>query len=387
MAKKAEQVEHLIIGADLGNYSTEIKGEDFVHTQITSIAFSPNVFPKTDEAREKAVKKIMSNLKVHVRSEDNNINNYYFVGDASINSGSEIEVMDIKSGKKADHKIPLVMLLAMIAGNQVQRVFENDKDCDETAIEVSLGTAIPASEFTPENAEVLEKRILGTHYVTVYYADTKCLVKITFKNAKVTEEGRTAMLHISKTAILDKEAFNEYTDKYNEAIQLTDDTYTLHYDIGNGTIEATYMKGLTPINSDGKRAGVGIAILKAVEVYNKEMDMEINRQEFVEILMSNTPAAVVAKRCLHTPLMLQIEKIMGIIDSTFKELSKGKVHYIFVHGGGAIILKEWIIDKLYDYAHSKHVKLVYMKKEHSPHLNSNGCYELAVRLYGAKVGA
>ncbi|WP_230379643.1 hypothetical protein, partial [Microbacterium sp. ZXX196] len=84
---------------------------------------------------------------------------------------------------------------------------------ESLSMEIQSATAIPSSEYTRQNAKILEDRFKNKHIVTLYIGDSQVLVSIKFTDCKVTEEGKTSMLAFLNS---DEDILKDYNETYKE---------------------------------------------------------------------------------------------------------------------------------------------------------------------------
>lgn len=108
------------------------------------------------------------------------------MGERAIRSGEDLQNLNIKSNRgKHKQDTTIMTTVSAIACRSVQDMFKDQNSLEEgTNIEanVSMVTALPASEWTKEKAKQLSERFTNSsHHVTVTVGDLRVYVTLKFE--------------------------------------------------------------------------------------------------------------------------------------------------------------------------------------------------------------
>src|SRR5699024_9853998 len=229
----------------------------------------------TEDDEEKSVANLLDELFVNISSNAIKSNGTYFVGKrANRTAGSDVRNINIAVGRKATHDIPVIMTLSMLSARAIQMHYQEHQEVPSTLeLNIDMVTAIPASEYSKEKSERLQKRFVDNdHYVVVYVGDKTVTVKLSFQFAKVTQEGVPALYAFLEA---DNKILENYASIYpDDSLKPKDmkDKKLFHIDIGDGTTEYIYTEGLNPVMDacSGELQGVGHAKERAKGVLQKQ---------------------------------------------------------------------------------------------------------------------
>lgn len=381
-----------LTGIDIGNAKTEVafleNGIIKTVRQPSVISFTTELNTATEMDEKHLVNTLLDNLLVQVVSKGLEQNGLYFVGKKALNSNGLVRNMNIDLSNKSENDIPLITSLSMIAAIGIQKEYETKNSLPKKlTINVDMGTALPSSEYSdPKTAKLLHSRFSGEHDVTIYIGEELVKVTINIVNVKVTEEGRTAMLAFLNS---DPSILRHYNETYGTKATPADfsEARSLHSDIGDGTSEFVYTEGYYPVpnSSQGLGIGVGHATETAINSYRKaNKSGVISRQEFVLLLDMNSQKGNLAREKMDMAKINQAMIISDTIQASFAKLTGSNADYFFVHGGGSIVFKELLYDKLIKLAEASRGQVVWIPEEFATHMNSLGCFYLAESMFGNK---
>jgi len=389
--KKSVLEVELTAGVDCGNYETEVaffnNGQIQYNNQPTVIRYTNMKHPETERSVEEIMSNFFDNLTIYYKSNNKLINSfgYYYIGKAALENKTVgiPQNMEITSGNKSSSDIPVLMATTMIAATALKNNYDNTHELPEQLnVKASISTAIPSSEYRVERARQMEERLKGVHYIDFYIGNKIVRVVLELGFVKCTEEGKTAMLAFLS---YDDEVLKEYNEEYSENATVSDfkNQFTFHVDIGDGTSEFIAIKGVNPTGSIGVRAGVGHATMDAIADYKEQlsgMTGEITRQYFMELLRGNTGRTGKAKECFEKAVIGQAQYLLSLIRNNYATLTQGEALYIFVHGGGSCVFKNYIYRDLCKFAEQVQAKVVYIPCTHATHMNSTGNLRLVEML-------
>ncbi|MFA1782382.1 hypothetical protein ACDX77_19095 [Bacillus velezensis] len=381
------------VAADIGNSTTKMIVEDELFSQpsvIRRLMKNPQV---TETDLKKNVTNLDENLTVHITSAaiKGTANGLYVIGRKAITTDlDKVQNMNIKLGNKHKHDLPVIMILSMIARKIIKDEFDEKGELAESySTTCELSSAIPASEFSFEKAEILEKRFVAhKHTVIVHLGEKLVTVVLNFKKAKVTQEGVPAIFALLSEDETILEEFNNLYKKKdeddliqdNEEITKPSDLKKMkifHVDIGDGTTEYIYTNGVNPILDacSGEKRGVGHATEEATVLLNENLNglMKINRQSFMSIVADNT-------HNLHAEAKGALDIAKGsqanfILEDTIEKVSNktgNNVDIVVVYGGGSIQFRKYLFDDLKEFADQIKTKLLWIPEKNAVDLNVRG---------------
>src|SRR5690625_1276695 len=184
----------LVVGNDIGNSETKTIVNDVLIKQpsvIKRLLKKPD-FTEVDD--RKNVVNLLDELVVNVSSNATKRDGLYFVGKRANATADNVENINIKLGNKHKHDIPVIMTLSMLSARAIQLHFQQKNEVPSSLeLDIDMITAIPASEFSKEKAEQLQKRFTDhEHIATVYVGGKAGMVKLKSNVVRVTQEGRPA---------------------------------------------------------------------------------------------------------------------------------------------------------------------------------------------------
>lgn len=369
------------LATDVGNstskniifsYTTGKKMAMKLKSVIAPVLVLPT-FSEDDEAQ--SVANLTNNLVVHITSPSVPVG-LYAVGEKAIKTPNNRN-MNIRTGAKHKHDIPVIMPLSTIAAKAVQDHYAAKQTLpDELDVTANYSSAIPAREFTPEIARALEARLKGNHIVIVYATSKPIKVNVNFEGVKVTQEGIPAVYAIVEGG---DTLLSEYHKKYN-AITVNKDyakKKLLLVDIGDGTTEFVYFTNGKPDTdlSDGARYGVGHAATAAKKLFDEltKTNINMNRQQYMDAVLDTTHHYhKEAKHALEMANIQQAQAIAEFVQDMFLDKLAGNVDEIVVLGGGAATFKNSLQSLLYDFAEEVGSKVLWIPEKFAPSLNAIG---------------
>lgn len=380
----------LCVGIDIGNAKTEIafRSEEQLSLvrQPSVISYLPRTPEPNDQSLEQIMKNLIDNLIVNISSPAIKRNGDYYVGKKAMQHDGIKTNMLISLGGKATHDLPIITSLTIIAATALRKYFEKEGKLPESSLSINLkmATAIPSSEYSRQNAKILEDRFKNKHIVTLYIGGYQVLTSINVTDCKVTEEGRTAMLAFLNS---DNEILKDFNEIYGENKIPMDfmNARTLHTDIGDGTSEFVVIDGANPVQglSKGKRLGVGHASDLAIKLLREQINIsdKFTRQQLQEWLKRDSEKGQLARSLMKEATYGQAQSILEEIELSYQELASSDIDYVFVHGGGSITFKEELLDELMSFAENNRIKVVWIPEKYATTMQSRGTFYLAESLY------
>lgn len=369
----------LVVANDIGNSETKMIVNDTLIKQpsvVKRLLSKPNVM---ETNVEKNIANLLDELIVHVTSNAMKRSGLYFIGKRANMTADKVENMNIKLGNKSKHDIPVLMTLSMLAARSVQLAYQENQELPSSiSVDVSMTTAIPASEYSADQARYLEGRFTSNdHVVIVYVGETPVTVTLHFQTVKVTQEGVPALY-----ALLESE--NEILKNYNEHYQKQAvpkdfaNKRILHVDIGDGTTEYIYTVGMNPVTDvcSGEKRGVGHATEEATQLLKEEVGgfLNLNRQQFMNIFRDPSHHLHdLAVRFMQEARYSQAQRILEDIQEKYSDIA-GNVDVIAVYGGGSIQFKEELYEELLDFANTVHCEVLWIPEKYAVDMNVNGLH-------------
>lgn len=378
----------LVVGNDIGNSETKTIVNDVLIKQpsvIKRLLKKPD-FTEVDD--RKNVINLLDELVVNVSSGALRRDGLYFVGKRANLSADNVENINIKLGNKHRNDIPIIMTLSMLSARAIQLHYQKENEVPSLIdLDVDMITAIPASEYSKEKAEQLQKRFLDhEHIVTVYVGGKSVTVKLNFNFVKVTQEGVPALYAFLES---DEDILNDYRKIYPDdelEPKGLKDKKILHVDIGDGTTEYIYTIGLNPVVDacSGERRGVGHATEEATKLIKDEVGgyLDINRQQFIEMYRDETNNLHdLAKQFMSEARFLQSNQIIEDVEEKYISNTAGNVDIIAVYGGGSIQFKPELYDSLLEFAETVKCKLLWVPENYAVDMNVNGMMVLIEKVF------
>ncbi|MEJ9222339.1 ParM/StbA family protein, partial [Paenibacillus glucanolyticus] len=349
----------LVVANDIGNSETKMIVNDTLIKQpsvVKRLLSKPNVM---ETNVEKNIANLLDELIVHVTSNAIKRSGLYFIGKRANMTADKVENMNIKLGNKSKHDIPVLMTLSMLAARSVQLAYQENQELPSSiSVDVSMTTAIPASEYSADQARYLEGRFTSNdHVVIVYVGETPVTVTLHFQTVKVTQEGIPALYALLES---ENEILKNYNEHYKKQAVPKDfaNKRILHVDIGDGTTEYIYTVGMNPVTDvcSGEKRGVGHATEEATQLLKEEVGgfLNLNRQQFMDIFRDPSHNLHdLAVRFMQEARYSQAQRILEDIQEKYSDIA-GNVDVIAVYGGGSIQFKEELYEELLDFANTVH---------------------------------
>ncbi|MGG6439814.1 ParM/StbA family protein [Saccharococcus caldoxylosilyticus] len=369
----------LVVANDIGNSETKMIVNDTLIKQpsvVKRLLSKPNVM---ETNVEKNIANLLDELIVHVTSNAIKRSGLYFIGKRANMTADKVENMNIKLGNKSKHDIPVLMTLSMLAARSVQLAYQENQELPSSiSVDVSMTTAIPASEYSADQARYLEGRFTSNdHVVIVYVGETPVTVTLHFQTVKVTQEGIPALYALLES---ENEILKNYNEHYKKQAVPKDfaNKRILHVDIGDGTTEYVYTVGMNPVTDvcSGEKRGVGHATEEATQLLKEEVGgfLNLNRQQFMDIFRDPSHHLHdLAVRFMQEARYSQAQRILEDIQEKYSDIA-GNVDVIAVYGGGSIQFKEELYEELLDFANTVHCEVLWIPEKYAVDMNVNGLH-------------
>ncbi|MDQ0273847.1 plasmid segregation protein ParM [Cytobacillus purgationiresistens] len=286
-------------------------------------------------------KDLINNIDVTIDSKAVTFNSQrYVIGEKVLNDNLQAVELEKKSDKSKD-EIPVIVTLAGLAIDAMKREYDKDK------IEVTydLSVALPVSTISQANAKANSDRFMGTHEVTFHHPsgrNVKVIIKIDY--CKCLPEGAAAAWGV----VFDETGkVIERKVEVGETIIKVDfqNKTLLHFDIGAGTTEVVVTEGVkfNPKVSSGLNYGVKQTILEIIKRWNRKYPLKSidSMAEFNEIYFDSEHARHnLLKNESQTGMLQLAQQISSVIIDKIDDLKDDP--YVFIYGGGAAVLKDYL---------------------------------------------
>ncbi len=368
---KEENVVKVV--ADLGNSNLKMYVGETFFFQPTMVKFHYKKPVVQKKSLDTTIDTLHDNLHFQIHSNALDLSGIYSAGMAALKQ-HDCQNMNIEEGETKDQSdIPFILLPVYTAVNQLQDYYkEKNKLPELLKINVELCTALPASQFHNKNVKNLKNKLVSNrHLVTLFINDELVQAHVTFTKVEVTSEGVPPMILLATTK--NKEIFNDYKKLYQKDFDISkfQKVKSVHSDIGEGTHELIVSEGLDPLFTEcsGTRRGVGHAVQKAIELYSDEKGIELTRQEFINILQGDSIKKKTISSLLERTKIEEASKILGEIK---RKCLRNNPELLVVYGGGSIVFKKHLYQKLVDFCADTEMELLWIPEEYAINMNING---------------
>lgn len=391
----------LEVGNDNGNSEHDLVINGVVIQQPNVLAKVRNL-PMLDEMNtDHVAKNIHDNLMATVVSPSVSPG-IYFVGNYALRSGAHVRNIEVGvNNNKLNSDLIVVNTLAHIAGFAVNQAYSQKNNLAEIEllVKVDMTTALPVTQYTKGNANAFSEKFLkDKHTVKVHVGPITVSVDILFEYVKVLPESVPATFELQHMSFIKKteNQLSEIEKKHNknvkelfeelntdEQAEIIDGNYfkgkkILHVSIGEGTTEypLTHDIEFDPNFIRGSNNGVGLAIDESLDEFQKRSTLlSYSRQDYSEVLKDPS----------HKYFSLASEIISGYLEDESVEIlkrtknevqrAKNDVDIIVIYGGGSILMRGNLRDKLQDVCKNADIRLFYVPEKFAVTLEAKGMYE------------
>lgn len=388
------------VGNDNGNSEHDLIIDGVLITQ-------PNVFSKVSKMPDLSslddkvfVDNILSNIitTVMTPSVGGGAAASYFVGEYATQSGKLLHNIEVGAfNSKINSDVPVINTLSVLAAYAVQQAFKENPNTDKIELNVDMVTALPVTQHTPVSSKAFFNKFMEhNHEVMVHLPSRSVNVSISFNYVKVLPESICATFYVqaltksNAEAITNKAAkdeylsivkrfFKDFNDHYNLDIdgEYFKDLRILHNSIGEGTTEIPLTNDISfdPNFIAGSNNGVGHAINEVISDFIRQKNLvKFSRQDYSAVLRDpNHKHYSYAKDLVEDSLEEQGEIIFR---NTKHEVGRANnnIDIIMVHGGGSILMKDYLLDKYYDFGEKTELQIFYVNEEFAVVLEVLGMY-------------
>lgn len=376
----------LKVGNDTGNSEHDIIINGYQICQPNVISRSRKT-PNLEELDQKTfVENIENNLVINLISKEVATGTYY-IGNYALKSGQAVKSIEVGvDNNKSESDIVFINTLAQIAGYAVKQAYKENKLEDSIKVKVDMTGALPINQYTSTRAENFAKKFTDEiHILNVEIPRKSVKVEIEFEFVKILQEGISTTFALET---LDDKVFDEYNSKYNEKvgaynIKLNKDYFKgyerriLHIAIGEGTTEypLTTGKKFDPNFIYGSNNGIGHGIDDSLDEFKEEIGVSTySRQKFSEIIRNTSHKYhLLAKDILDFYLEKQSAEILKNAKREI-ERANNEVDMILVYGGGSILMRNTLEDKLENICNKAKMNLLYLDEAYAVTIECEGLY-------------
>ncbi|MBY6773646.1 ParM/StbA family protein [Clostridium botulinum] len=365
------------VGNDNGNSEQDIiiNGEQICQPNVCC---KIRKLPLLDEVSQDFVSRnIHDNLIVTIDSPSCNPGIYY-VGKYALKSREAIRNIEVGvDNSKVDSDIIVINTLAQIAGYAAQKGHEKNET--DIKVKVEMTTALPIGQYSKENSNKFSNKFTkDKHKITVHIGTKRVNIEIQFEFVKVIPEGVTAV-HALQNISTSSDIFKEFIQKYK--LEIDKDFFKnkriLHIAIGEGTTEYPITKDIifNPNFIKGSNNGIGHAIDKALDEFKEEWGLlNYSRQKYSEVLRDNTHKYFeTASDIVSDYIEEEAEDILHYAKGEIQK-ANNEVDIICVYGGGSILMRKYLENRLNSICEKANIKLLYIPEKFAVTLESKGMY-------------
>lgn len=234
----------------------------------------------------------------------------------------------------------MIVTLAGLAIDAMKREYDKDK------IEVTydLSVALPVSTISQANAKAnsIDSWEPMKSLFTIHQAEMlKSLLKLITANAFLKVQLRQGVVFDETGKVIERKV------EVGETIIKVDfqNKTLLHFDIGAGTTEVVVTEGVkfNPKVSSGLNYGVKQTILEIIKRWNRKYPLKSidSMAEFNEIYFDSEHARHnLLKNESQTGMLQLAQQISSVIIDKIDDLKDDP--YVFIYGGGAAVLKDYL---------------------------------------------
>ncbi|MBC6973326.1 ParM/StbA family protein [Bacillus sp. Xin] len=327
-------------GADAGNNGLKlmVKGQNPIYIPSIYSLYIGETTGLLDE-EDVPITEVENHIDVTINSPSLMLNNVrYVVGQKVINDqlkGTEVE-------KKSDKSTDDLMVLTILSGLAIGAMRHSPK-LDHINIRYDLSVALPMQIITQEVAAENAKRYMGNHKVIFHYPNGRDVtINVSIEYCKCLPEGASGTWGIvyDEDGNVLKHTVEGEKNKTTE-IDFVDKTL-LSFDIGAGTTEEVVSFGVNfrPQLSKGLSYGVKETLLQIITRWNRKHPTKTidSITEFNQIYLNE-------KHPRHEMLVEESQQaFLGLAARVATDIIN-KIDdmkddpYVFIYGGGAVIIK------------------------------------------------
>lgn len=304
----------------------------------------------------------------------------------------EFDVIGLRS--KAEQELSKELVLGLIAAQVLKSYVDmhNSLPSEELSADVVCALALPITEFMAYRGIYASQFKESSHLVVVHNFETRCTVKLNFKDVQVVAEGASAQYAInSKGAKLIDFMLKDVRSHGVKLDGITADDIlavknTIGVDIGEGTVNfPVFTNGSFNTNASATlEKGYGNVLMGALNAMRQQRFQGgfTSRKQLASYLQEK-PSAL---RINHYNSVMNFvnEQKDGFVKECAEKFGHvfqtvaSTTEVVFVYGGGATPVKDLLYDELLDKIQSiigtREFAVLYLDSGYSRYLNREGLY-------------
>ena len=327
-------------GADAGNNGLKlmVKGQKPIYIPSIYSLYIGESTGLLDEV-DVPISELENHIDVTISSPSLMLNNVrYIVGQKVIQDQLKGTEMEKKSNKSTDE----LMILTILSGLAISAMRHNPNS-NRINIRYDLSVALPMQIITPEIATENAQRYMGNHKIVFHYPNGRDVtINVSVEFCKCLPEGASGTWGI----VYDEEgnALKYKVEKENDIISEIDfvDKTLLSFDIGAGTTEEVVSFGVNfrPQLSKGLAYGIKETLLQIITRWNRKKQKKTidSITEFNQIYLNeNHPRNPLLVEESQQALLSLAARVATDIINKIDDMKDDP--YVFIYGGGAVIIK------------------------------------------------
>lgn len=311
----------------------------------------------------------------------------YFIGRYAKDSGLPLSNIEVGvDNAKVHSDVILPNTLGQIAAHAISKAYpELDR---EIIVNVDMTTALPVTQYTRKNAKDFAAKFLANdHRLTFHVGAVRVPVRINFDYVKVLPESVPAVFALQglkrdkeSTRKTTNEMFKEFNLLYQKDVDGSyfESNKILHTAIGEGTTEYPLTNDIEfdPNFIQGSNNGVGHAIEQVLLDFIEQQSLnKFSRQDYSAVLRNPSHKYYkAAKEMIELPLQSEAESILRFAKREARK-ANNEVDILCVHGGGSILLKDFLYKPLKAFGDATGIEVLYIPEKYAVSLEVMGMYE------------
>ena len=322
-------------------------------------------------------------------------------GKRGTHSGKATEEFDVASTiSKADQDLSAILIFGALAGEALKHWFytQGALPVETLKVKAQIAVALPITEYKMYRKRYAEKLQGVLHMVSIHNFEMPVRVEIEVVNMNVLAEGAAAQFAIMhKDASMFDGLFAELKSVFGQEFEgitgadVLTASNTIGIDIGDGTVNfPVFQNGkFNPDVSMTFGKGYGTVMEQAGERL-RMMGMPIQSRKTLTDLLEGSSNRLKAAR-QNKILQVLEEEAEGFAQEVIVQFRKvmsrigAYTEVIFVYGGGAIKVKNWLYGALVDAAKQfggddASYPVFYIAGDESRYLNAEGLFDIATQV-------
>lgn len=304
----------------------------------------------------------------------------------------EFDVIGLRS--KAEQELSKELVLGLIAAQVLKSYVDmhNSLPSEELSADVVCALALPITEFMAYRGIYASQFKESSHLVVVHNFETRCTVKLNFKDVQVVAEGASAQYAINSKGeklidfmLKDVRSHDVKLDGIT-ATDILSVKNTIGVDIGEGTVNfPVFTNGSFNTNASATlEKGYGNVLMGALNAMRQQRFQGgfTSRKQLASYLQEK-PSAL---RINHYNSVMNFvnEQKDGFVKECAEKFGHvfqtvaSTTEVVFVYGGGATPVKDLLYNELLDKIQSiigtREFAVLYLDSEYSRYLNREGLY-------------